>query len=173
METKTQLPYMQQLTEPDGTTTSGTQTRENMTCFLYQNNNIAAVGLGWGLLSQFPPFRCFPNFSESPKHTLAIEYHVYIRQVSPQLSCGDTCQIWMWLKGSNRYFCKIENFAQGEISRQSFSNPHTWALGYLGQHGLILITAWISNYKIVQCGVKLFIHYQTSMFALLKFRMDR
>ena len=53
---------------------------------------------GWGLLSQFPPFHYFLNFSEQPKHMLAIEYHVYIWQVSPQLSCVDTCQIWMWLK---------------------------------------------------------------------------
>ena len=31
---------------------------------------------GWGLLSQFPPFRYFPIFfSASPKHMLAIEYH--------------------------------------------------------------------------------------------------
>ena len=28
--------------------------------------------LGWGLLSQFPPFRYFPNFSASPKYMLAI-----------------------------------------------------------------------------------------------------
>ena len=45
------------------------------------------------LLSQFPPFRYFPNFSISSKHTLYIEYHVCIWQVSPQLSCGGTCQI--------------------------------------------------------------------------------
>ena len=50
--------------------------------------------LGWGLLSQFPPFRYFPNFSALLKQTLGIEYHVYIWQVSPQLSCGDTWQIW-------------------------------------------------------------------------------
>ena len=50
-------------------------------------------GLGCGLLSQFPPFRYFPNFSVSLKHTLPIEYRVYIWQVSPQLSCGGTCQI--------------------------------------------------------------------------------
>ena len=86
------------------------------------------ISLGWGLLSQFPPFRYFPNFLESQKHALAIEYHVYIWQVSPQLSCGDTCQIWMWSKESNRYFCKIENFACGEISERSFSNPHTWSM---------------------------------------------
>ena len=33
---------------------------------------------GWGLLSQFPPFRHFLKFSALSEHTLAIEYHVYI-----------------------------------------------------------------------------------------------
>ena len=82
------------------------------------------IDQGWGLLSRFPPFRYFPNFSALSKHTLDIEYHVYIWQVSPQLSCGDTCQIWKWFKESNRYFWKIENFANGEINERSFSNPH-------------------------------------------------
>ena len=49
--------------------------------------------LVWGLQGQFPPFRYFPNLSVLSKHMLAIEYHVYIWQVSPQLSCGGTCQI--------------------------------------------------------------------------------
>ena len=71
---------------------------------------------GWGLLNQFPPFRYFPNFSSLSKHTLTVKYHVYIWQVSPQLSCADTCQILMWFKESNMYFCKIENFAYGEIN---------------------------------------------------------
>ena len=26
-------------------------------------------------------------------------YHIHIWQVSPQLNCGDTCQIWIWLDG--------------------------------------------------------------------------
>ena len=90
--------------------------------------------LGWGLPSQFPPFRYFLNFSGSPKHTLGIEYHIYIYQVSMQLSCSDTCQIWMWLKESNKYFCKIKNFAYGEISEQSFSNPHTWRPNFISSH---------------------------------------
>ena len=80
--------------------------------------------LGWGLLSRFPSFRYFPNYSAWSKHTLDIEYHVYIWQVSPQLSCDDTCQIWKWFKESNRYFWKIENFAYGEINERNFSNPH-------------------------------------------------
>ena len=36
--------------------------------------------------------RYFPDFPESPKLWLRIEYHVYIWLVSPQPS-GDTCQI--------------------------------------------------------------------------------
>ena len=79
---------------------------------------------GWGLLSRFPPFRYFPDFSTSPKHLLTIEYRVHIWQVSPQLSCRDTCQIWMRFKECNRYFCEIANFAYGEIDERSFSNPH-------------------------------------------------
>ena len=45
--------------------------------------------------------------------------------MSPQLGCGDTCQIWMWFEESNRYFCKIEKFAYGEINERGFSNPHS------------------------------------------------
>ena len=54
--------------------------------------------LGWGLLNQFTPFRYFLNLSAFSKQPLAIEYHVYIWQLSPQLSCGDTSQIWMRFK---------------------------------------------------------------------------
>ena len=57
---------------------------------------------------------------------LAIEYHVNIWQVLLQLSCSDTCQIWMWFKESNRYYGMIENFPYGVINEQSFSNPHLW-----------------------------------------------
>ena len=87
---------------------------------------IKSTVLGWGLLSQFSPFRYFPHFPLLSKQTLAIEYGVHIWQVSPQLSCGDTCQIWMWFRESNMYFCETENFAYGEINERSFSNPHTW-----------------------------------------------
>ena len=48
--------------------------------------------------------------------------------MSPQPSCGDICQIWMWFKESNRYFCKIQNFACGEINERNFSNPQPWGL---------------------------------------------
>ena len=63
---------------------------------------------GWGSLNQFSPFHYFSIFSTLIKQMLGIEHHVYIWQVSPQLSCGDTCQIWMWFKEYMRYFCKIK-----------------------------------------------------------------
>ena len=93
---------------------------------------------GWGLLSQFPPFHYFPKFSSLPKHTLTVKYRIYIWQVSPQLSCGDTCQIWMWFKESNMYFCEIENFAyrSREINKRSFSNPDPCS------HGMRKSVSW-------------------------------
>ena len=39
--------------------------------------------VGWGLLNQFSLFRYFQNISAFSKHTLAIEYHVYIWQLLP------------------------------------------------------------------------------------------
>ena len=63
---------------------------------------------------------------------LAIEYHVHIWQVLPQLSCGDTYQIWIWLQKCNSYFCYIENFAYGENDERSFSNPRPWGQAITG-----------------------------------------
>ena len=97
---------------------------------------------GWGWLSQFVLFY-FPNFSVLLKHTLAIEYHVYIWRVSPQLNYGDTCQIWMWFKEYNRYFCKIENFAYGEINERSFNSPHPKVTYPTAPQYLIRVKSWI------------------------------
>ena len=44
-------------------------------------------------------------FSEWSKQRLPVGYQVYIWQVSPQRSCGDTWQIWTWLKVADLYFC--------------------------------------------------------------------
>ena len=65
---------------------------------LIPDPELARTDLGWGVLSQFPPFLHFLKFSSLSKRTLDLEYHIYIWQVSPQLSCGDTCQIEMWFK---------------------------------------------------------------------------
>ena len=79
---------------------------------------------GVGVTKPISSVPLFSHFLALSEHTLAIEYHVYIWQVSPQLSCGATCQIYTWFKESKRYFCQIENFACGEINERSFSNPH-------------------------------------------------
>ena len=61
-----------------------------------------------------PSVSLFSWFFKIAISTLAIEHYVCIWQVSPP-----------GLTESNRYFCKIENFAYGEISERSFSNPLT------------------------------------------------
>ena len=55
--------------------------------------------------------------------TLYIQHHVYIWQVSLELSFGETCQMWRWFKESNRYFCKIENFAYGKLTNGVLVTP--------------------------------------------------
>ena len=50
---------------------------------------------GVGVTKPISSVPLFSEFLEMSKESLAIEYHVYIWQVSPQLSCGDICQIWM------------------------------------------------------------------------------
>ena len=76
---------------------------------------------GWGLLSWFSPFRYFSNFSEQSKHWLPAWHHVIVWQVWPQLSCGGTRRIWMWLKVSNLYFCQKSKSPVTEKSTNRFS----------------------------------------------------
>ena len=78
---------------------------------------------GWGALNQFPLLRYVTNILALWKRTSTIEYLVYIWQVLLQLSCGDTCQIWIRFEESFMHFCHIENFSYGEINKQNFSNP--------------------------------------------------
>ena len=44
-------------------------------------------------MTQFSSFIYSPYFLESSKHWLPAEYPVHIWQLSPQLSCGDTCRL--------------------------------------------------------------------------------
>ena len=89
---------------------------------------------GWGLLSFFFRSVIFPIFSSSSKHTLTVKNRVYVWRVSPQLSCGDTCQIWMWFEQNDIHFCKIENFAYWKVNERSFSNPHPMAADQYPYH---------------------------------------
>ena len=88
-----------------------------------------------GVTKPIYSFRYFPNFSISAKYMLAIEYHSHIWQVSWQLNCSDTCQIWMRFKECSRYFYGIETFAYGEIDERSFSNPHYWRAKLIQRNG--------------------------------------
>ena len=81
------------------------------------------VGQGWGLLSQFPSLRYFPNLSSLSKHTLPVKYRVYIWQVSPQLSCGDTCQIWMWFEESTCIFARSKILLTEKLTNGALVTP--------------------------------------------------
>ena len=71
---------------------------------------------GGGVTKPIYSVPLFSYFLRSWEHTIPIEFHVYIWQVSPQLS----------FKEHNKYFVKIENFTYGEINERSFSNPQPW-----------------------------------------------
>ena len=91
---------------------------------------------GWRVLNQFPPIRYFPDFPTLSKQWLPIEYQVYIWHVSLQLSCGDTCQIWKWVKEHKRHFCKIQYFLNGGINERILINSQPWiviAMRVIGQ----------------------------------------
>ena len=99
----------------------------------------------------------FSYFSASLKYTLAIKYHVYIWQVLPQLSCGDTCKIWMWCKESNKCIYKIENVAYGKSTNGSLvTTTPVWRnisplnLDHL-QVIYIHIYTYICIYKLTPC----------------------
>ena len=62
----------------------------------------------WGLLIQFPPFCYFPHFPALLKQTLATEYHVYIWQVSLQLSSEDTV-FWTVPPNKQKLDSRIQN----------------------------------------------------------------
>ena len=127
---------------------------------------------GWGLLSQFPPFRYFPNFSALSKQTLAIEYHVYIWQVSSQLSCGDICQILMWFEKSYMYFCHIENFAYGKNNERSFSNPRPWSMSPYGLTG----SQWDKIWNVYKFSVEYYsmdlVYHSELIWIIASFRIS-
>ena len=55
---------------------------------------------------------------------LAIKYQVHIWHVSPQVSCGDTCQYEWDLKNVVGTFATSKIFAYGEFDERNFRNPH-------------------------------------------------
>ena len=51
--------------------------------------------------------------------------HIHIWQVPLQLSCSDTCQIWMWHPTSYGYFNDAEKLGKKWNSTNGLSNPHS------------------------------------------------
>ena len=79
--------------------------------------------MGWGLLNDFLSVPLSFLFFIIVQNQLPIEYHVHIWQLSPQLSCGDTWQIWMCFQRYKPYFCVNTLFHNGKFSERSFCNP--------------------------------------------------
>ena len=96
-----------------------------------------ATGHGWGVLKLFSLI--------SPLSRLTKFYvcsnHIYIWQVTPQLRCGNTCQIWMWYSAGKQCFEKISN-AENWLSNP----PHPREVPYMGRGdgcSLLNHTLWI------------------------------
>ena len=51
---------------------------------------------------------------------LDIEHHVHIWQVSPQLSCGDTCEIWMWCKKKSNVLLHDPKFCLSQMNYEIY-----------------------------------------------------
>ena len=93
------------------------------------NHNLAGqlAVLEWGLLSKFPPFNYFPNFSALSKHCSTWLNIMFIsdrcHRSSPQLSCGVTDQIWKWFKEHNRYCFDINISLTGKLMNGALVTP--------------------------------------------------
>ena len=68
------------------------------------------VGVTKGQLVNFP----IGDISFFQKYLLDVLNHFHIWQVSPQLSCGDTCEIWNW------YVVHKHCFNNSEVNRENY-----------------------------------------------------
>ena len=69
--------------------------------FGFRNFVISATCCGVFFIKPRSLMSSLPEILISQKCKLNISNHVHVCQVSPQLSCGDTCQIWTWYYASN------------------------------------------------------------------------
>ena len=100
-----------------------------------------------GLLSKFSPLSYFARFSGWSKYRSPTKHHIYIYQLSPQLSCGDTWQIWRWFKGYYVYFYKVKIYQTENYTKRSFSNPKpSWLLIISHPRYHLLIRPWTMKY---------------------------
>ena len=94
------------------------------------------VVLGWGLLSQFPTFRYFPNLSALSKHVVPIEYHVNIWQVP----CSSAAVVPVkYICDSNNLrgtFARSKNLLTEKLTNGSLVTPPLAAREYFQGHKL-------------------------------------
>ena len=125
---------------------------------------------GVGITKPVSSLPLFSLFSEWSKHQLPIEYHVHIWQMSPQLSRGDTCQIWIWFKEYDKYFWNIENIHNKEI-HGSCSNPHPRSTVYPLKHVIIFMCfdlLWLSRGFLVDLFTHCHQSYLTGTGAIMR-----
>ena len=72
-------------------------------------------------VQNFKMIKWLSNFSTSLDYTLAIEYDVYIWQVSPRVSCGDTCQIWLCFKDQKATFARSNTLLTEKLKSEALT----------------------------------------------------
>ena len=83
-------------------------------------------------VQNFKMIKWLSNFSTSLEYTLAIEYDVYIWQVSPRVSCGDTCQIWLCFKDQKATFARSNTLLTEKLKSEALTQYHgCWCPGSL------------------------------------------
>ena len=78
----------------------------------------------WGLLKLRPLIALLAIFQPLWKYKLYPLNHIHICQVSLQLSCGDTCQIWTWYSIEKQCFNSSQKLGKQRIGKNWLSNPH-------------------------------------------------
>ena len=63
--------------------------------------------------------------------------------MSPQLSCGNTCQIWAWYPITNMYFGDVEKIGKLRNGGNRLSNPHPWSVSPYG----IARPQWVNSLR--------------------------
>ena len=99
--------------------------------------------LGWGLLKLRSSISPLAKFSILQKCLLHSLNHIHIWQVSPQLSCGNTCQIWTSYSIANMYFGDVQILGKKRNGGNRLSNPHPRS----GHLSLVIIWACVHVYQ--------------------------
>ena len=78
---------------------------------------------GVGVTKPISSSPLFSEFYNVIKTRVSYWVSRFICQLSPQFSCGDTCQIWMWFKEFHKCFYKNKNFTYRGINERNYINP--------------------------------------------------